>query len=96
MGGLFFLSTSPNSAALSVAYDKCLKALVTERALVKRLQRFLQPRGEYLRTATSKKQKRWGLGRYYLQNTKGVINKNVNIEKLARDLRVLRPREEIE
>ena len=69
---------------------------VTEVAVVGRLQRFLQAKGKYLRVATSKRQKRWGLGRYYLLNAKGVMDKDVDIEKLARQLRLLRPWETLE
>jgi hypothetical protein len=67
-----------------------MKDSVSEKALVRRLRRFLQPKGEYLRTATSKRQKRWGLGRYYLLGAKGVLDKDIDIQKLARDLKILR------
>jgi hypothetical protein len=86
---------NPKACRLSVAYDKHARVQVTEKALVKRLQRSLRRKGEYLRTADAKRQRRWGLGRYYLLDTKCVINKDVNIERLARDLRLLRPWEEI-
>ncbi|MFY9836000.1 MAG: hypothetical protein WAK55_05935 [Xanthobacteraceae bacterium] len=64
---------------------------VTEKTVVVRLQRFLVSKGKRLRIATSTKQKRWGFGRYYLVDTKGVIDKNVDIEKLARKLGLLDP-----
>jgi hypothetical protein len=67
-----------------------MKASVSEIAVVRRLRQFLVPKGEYLRIASSKKQKRWGLGRYYLLDEKGVINKDIDIKKLARDLKLLR------
>jgi hypothetical protein len=69
-----------------------MKIGVTEEAVVKRLNRALLTKGQYLRKADSRKQKRWGLGRYYLLDAKGVIGKNVNIEQLARKLGVVVPR----
>jgi hypothetical protein len=59
---------------------------ITETALFRRLQRALRKRGMFLRLADSRKQKRWGLGRYYVVGPKGVIDKDVDIEKLARKL----------
>ena len=73
-----------------------MKIGVTEDAVVKRLQRALLTKGQYLRRADSRKQKRWGLGRYYLLAAKGVADKNVNIEKLAREMKVLKPWEKLE
>jgi hypothetical protein len=63
---------------------------VTEIALFKRLQRALRRRGKYLRVADSKKQKRWGLGRYYIADPNGVIEKDINIEKRAREMGILK------
>jgi hypothetical protein len=63
---------------------------VTEIALFQRLQRALRRRGKYLHVADSKKRKRWRLGRYY------VIDKDADIEKLARKLNVLEPWETVE
>jgi hypothetical protein len=57
-------------------------------ALFERLQRALRKRGMFLRLADGRKQKRWGLGRYYIVGPKGVIDKNVNIKQLARDLKL--------
>jgi hypothetical protein len=68
---------------------------VTEVAVVKRLQRALLAGGKYFRTASSRKQKRWGLGRYYLLGAKGVVDKDIDIQKLARDLKLLRPGESL-
>ena len=67
-----------------------MSAPVPEKVIVWRLQRFLRPQGQYLRVATSKRQKRWGLGRYYLLGTKGVIDKDIDIRKLAQHLKLLR------
>lgn len=52
--------------------------------------------GGFLRVADSKKQKRWGLGHYYIVGPKGVVDKDVNIEKLARQLGLLDPWETLE
>ena len=67
-----------------------MKIGITERAVVKRLKRPLLIKGQYLRVADSRKQKRWGFGRYYLLGSKGVVDKDVNIERLAQRLGVLR------
>jgi hypothetical protein len=56
----------------------------TEMALFERLQRALRKRGMFLRLADSRKQKRWGLGRYYIVGPKGVTDKDVDIKELAR------------
>lgn len=66
---------------------------ITEIALFERLQRALRKRGMFLRLADSRKRKRWGLGRYYIAGPNGVIDKDVDLEKLARDLKVSEPRE---
>lgn len=70
-----------------------MRGQVTEKAVVTRLQRFLASKGKHLRIATTTKQKRWGFGRYYLLDAKGVFDKNVDIEKLARKLGLLDPEE---
>jgi hypothetical protein len=72
-----------------------MKASVSEPAVVRRLRQFLLPKGEYLRIASTKKQKRWGFGRYYLLDKEGVISKDIDIKKLARDLKLLRPWESL-
>ena len=73
-----------------------MKIGVTEQAVVRRLQRALLTKGQYLRIAESRRQKRWGFGRYYLLDTHGVIDKDVNIERLARQLGVVLPRKTLE
>jgi hypothetical protein len=60
---------------------------ISEMALFERLQRALRKRGMFLRLADGRKQERWGLGRYYIVGPKGVIDKNVDIKQLARDLK---------
>jgi hypothetical protein len=69
---------------------------VTEIALFKRLQRALRRRGKYLRVADSKKQKRWGLGRYYIADPNGVIERDIDIEKRAREMGILKLCETVE
>ena len=73
-----------------------MKISVTEQAVVRRLHRALLIKGQYLRKADSRKQKRWGLGRYYLLDAKGVVDKDVDIEQLARQLGVVLARNTLE
>jgi hypothetical protein len=73
-----------------------MKIGTTEQAVVKRLKRALLTKGQYLRIADSRKQKRWGFGRYYLLDAKGVVDKDVNIEQLARQLGVVLARNTLE
>jgi hypothetical protein len=73
-----------------------MKIGITEKAVVNRLNRPLLVKGQYLRIADSRKQKRWGFGRYYLLDKKGVVDKDVNIERLARQLGVVVPRKTLE
>jgi hypothetical protein len=47
----------------------------------------------FLRLADSRKQKLWKLGRYYILGAKGVVEKDVDIEELARELGLLGARE---
>jgi hypothetical protein len=69
---------------------------VTEIALFERLQRALRKRGKYLRVADRKKRKRWsGLGHYYIAGPNGVIDKDIDIEKLAREMKLLDPWETV-
>jgi hypothetical protein len=68
---------------------------VSEEALFKRLRRFLLAEGKYLHAASGKKRKRWGLGRYYLFGGKGAVDKDIDIQKLARDLKLLKPWESL-
>jgi hypothetical protein len=72
-----------------------MRIQVTENAVFCRLQRFLPAKGKLLRIANSRKQK-LGLGRYYTIGAQGVIDTDVNIEKLARELKVLEPWEMVE
>jgi hypothetical protein len=56
---------------------------ITKMALFERLQRALRKRGMFLRLADSRKQKRWGLGRYYIVGPKGVIETTQPWESLS-------------
>ncbi len=64
---------------------------ITDRILIARVRRILRKAGEDLYAATSEQQKAMGFGKYYLVDSKGVIDKNVDIEKLARELKLLQP-----
>jgi hypothetical protein len=68
---------------------------ITELALFQRLQRALRKRGKCLHVAGSKKRKRWRLGRYYIVGPNGIIDQDVNIEKLARKMKLLEPWETV-
>jgi len=63
---------------------------INKRALIQRLRRALRAERKHLRTARGDKRKL--LGHYYLVGRMELIE-NVDIEKLARDLNVLEPRE---
>jgi hypothetical protein len=65
---------------------------ISKRALIQRLRRALQVEGKHLRTARAHKRKLFG--HYYLVGRKELIE-NVDIEKLARDLNVLKPDESL-
>jgi hypothetical protein len=71
-----------------------MRIQVTEGAVFCRLQRFLPAKGKLLRVANRRKQK-LGLGRYYTIGANGVIDKDVNIEKLAREMKLPEPWEAI-
>jgi hypothetical protein len=73
-----------------------MKIGLTEQAVVKRLRQALLTKGQYLCKADSRKQKRWGFGRYYLLDSKGVVDRDVNIEQLARQLGVVLPRKALD
>jgi hypothetical protein len=72
-----------------------MKVPVTERAVVGRLRRLLRPKGQDVRIADDRKQES-GLGRYYLVGNQGLIDQDVDLEKLARSLGALRPWERLE
>jgi hypothetical protein len=73
---------------------------VTKKAVFRRLQNFLQAKGQYLRSANRGRhlrnasrgtQERKGLGDYFLVGAKGLIEHDVDIEKMARELGLLDP-----
>jgi hypothetical protein len=68
-----------------------MKVPVAERVLIARMRRILRKAGEDLRMATPEQQKAVGLGKYYLVDSKGIIDKDVDIEDLARKLQLLQP-----
>jgi hypothetical protein len=65
-------------------------AVVTMRtrltALFYRLRLALRAEGLDLRVADSRKQKLWGVGQYYVVSGKSVVNKDVNLETLVREM----------
>lgn len=69
----------------------CMNVSVTEPILIARIRRALRKAGEDLYGATTEQQRAKGLGKYYLIDSKGVIEKNVDIRILARELKLLRP-----
>jgi hypothetical protein len=73
-----------------------MKITVTERAVFKRLQRYLLAKGKHLRNTNRGKQACDGLGRYYLVNAKGIVDRDVDIEKMAREFALLDPWETLE
>ena len=68
-----------------------MKGPITERVLIARVRRSLRKAGEDLRMATPEQRKAAGLGKYYLIDSKGIIDENVDIEDLARELKLLGP-----
>jgi hypothetical protein len=67
---------------------------ISKRTLIQRLRRALRADGKQMRAARANKRKRKLLGHYYLVGRKELID-NVDIEKLARDLKVLKPEESL-
>jgi hypothetical protein len=49
-----------------------------------------------LRVADSRKQKLWGVGQYYVVSEKSVVQQNVNLETLAREMGLLEPWEALQ
>lgn len=68
-----------------------MKVPTTKRALIARVRRILRKAGEDLRMATPEQRKAMGLGKYYLVDSKGILDKNVDVEDLARELKLLQP-----
>jgi hypothetical protein len=51
-----------------------------------RLRLALRAEGLDLRVADSRKQRLWGVGQYFVVSGKTVVNKDVNLETLAREM----------
>ena len=73
------------------------KIPITRRALIQRINRALQQRDEQLRAARGPRQQR-ELGDYWILDLRKrcVASKNIDPEKLARELGVLQPYESVE
>ena len=63
-----------------------MKIAVTERVLTLRLRHALQAQGKHLRVRTGQRQKALALGRYYIADANGVIDPDVDLGELAREL----------
>lgn len=66
-----------------------MKIPVTERALKLRLRQALQTQGKHLRIITRQEQRKFGLGRFYLVSNESVIDADVDLEHLARELGIM-------
>jgi len=64
---------------------------INERTLIARVRRTLRKAGEDLRISTPEQRKAAGFGKYHLLDSEGIIDKDVDIEVLARELSVLQP-----
>jgi hypothetical protein len=97
-GWLAWPQNDPETTAGKSKYYRVIRVSmvgITEIALFGRLQRALRKRGMFLHVADSKKRQRWGLGRYYIAGPNDVIDKDVNLEKLARKTKLLEPWETV-
>ena len=66
-----------------------VKIPISHKALVQRIRRALQAKGEDLRIAREHQIKM--LGRYYVVGKSGVIAKNVSLVRIAEQLDLLQP-----
>jgi hypothetical protein len=66
-----------------------VKVPVSQRALVQRIRRALQAKGEDLRISRDHQLKL--LGRYYVVGKNGVVAKNVSLVRMAEQLKLLEP-----
>ena len=73
------------------------KVKVTERALIARINRKLAKQDEKLLTCRESSPSFYTLGRYYVVNIYGnyVINQDVGLDELGREMGVLKPFEEM-
>jgi hypothetical protein len=65
------------------------KVPITERTVKLRLRRALQAQGKHLRITTKRRQRELGPGRYHIADANSVIDPDVNLEELARNLGVM-------
>jgi hypothetical protein len=80
-----------NFPGFDVKSPAVAKIPVNERDVFRRLQRALRAEGKELRIARVDKRKIFG--RFYLMGPHGLIDTSVDIEKLAREMRLLDPGE---
>ena len=67
------------------------KGSITQRVLIARVRRTLRKAGEDLCIATAGQRQAVGVGKYYVIDSRGIIDRNVDLEALARELKVLQP-----
>ena len=65
------------------------KVPITERTVTLRLRQALQAQGKRLRVTSSQQLRKSGLGRYCIIAANGVIDPDVDLEELARELGAL-------
>jgi hypothetical protein len=70
------------------------KVLVSKRAIIQRIQRALKQKGQDLRISRADKCKL--LGKFYTVGDRGVVQKKVDLRKLAVELKRLEPWEALE
>jgi len=80
----------------SLSHMWAMKLGITQRALMARLRRALRPEGRDVRESTPAQRKKYGLGKFFAVDGRGVADKNVDLEKFARSVGVLEPWEELE
>jgi hypothetical protein len=66
-----------------------VKVPITGRTVKLRLRAALQSQGKHLRITTRQEQRKSGLGRYYIADANGVVDPDVDLEELARELGAL-------
>jgi hypothetical protein len=71
------------------------KVPISERALIQRINRVLTKRNEVLKTTRNKSLQAVSLGRYFIVNSNGLKQKNIDLEDYARTLDVLQSWEQL-
>lgn len=76
---------------------KSSKVKVSDRALLARINRLLDKQGDKLLKSRSERS-RLDLGDYYIIDASHnvITSKNIDLEKIGRELKVLKPYEELE